>query len=94
MLRSFCSLLFSTVGVGGRRGVSTQRKVAVAIDKPCFPMAPADVDSPEFCLGLQTLLSLKVRHPCLGLTQNSRRGRRLRVEAQISLARKTDKCET
>jgi hypothetical protein len=29
--------------------------------QPCFPMVPADVDSPEFCLGLQTLLSLKVR---------------------------------
>lgn len=28
--------------------------------QPCFPMVPADVDSPEFCLGLQTLLSLKL----------------------------------
>lgn len=27
----------------------------------CFQMIPADVESPEFCLGLQTLLSLKVR---------------------------------
>ncbi|XP_076796736.1 nuclear receptor-interacting protein 2 isoform X1 [Arvicanthis niloticus] len=45
-----------------------------------------DVDSPEFCLGLQTLLSLKVRHPCLDLTQSARTGRRLRVEAPIGLA--------
>lgn len=42
-------------------------------------MVPADVDSPEFCLGLQTLLSLKVRHPCLGLTQNARTGKRIRL---------------
>lgn len=61
--------------------------------QPCFPMVPADVDSPEFCLGLQTLLSLKVRHPCLALTQNARRGRRLRVEAQIRLARKMERYE-
>lgn len=27
----------------------------------CFQTIPADVESPEFCLGLQTLLSLKVR---------------------------------
>lgn len=57
-------------------------------------MVPADVDSPEFCLGLQTLLSLKVRHPCLALTQNARRGRRLRVEAQIRLTRKMERHET
>lgn len=55
--------------------------------QPCFPMVPADVDSPEFCLGLQTLLSLKVRCPCLGLTQNARTDRRVRVEAPIRLAR-------
>ncbi|XP_059112903.1 nuclear receptor-interacting protein 2 isoform X2 [Peromyscus eremicus] len=53
-----------------------------------------DVDSPEFCLGLQTLLSLKVRHPCLGLTPNSRRGGRLKVEAQSRLSRKMERCET
>lgn len=57
-----------------------------AQSQPCFPMVPADVDSPEFCLGLQTLLSLKVRHPCLDLTQSARTGRRLRVEASIGLA--------
>lgn len=55
------------MGTEGGVVVSAQRKMAVAIDKPCFPMAPADVDSPEFCLGLQTLLSLKVSMPMLGL---------------------------
>jgi hypothetical protein len=52
--------------------MSTKRKVPVTMNSFfCFSTVSADVESPEFCLGLQTLLSLKVRYPHLGLTQNA-----------------------
>lgn len=56
----------------------------------CFQMIPADVESPEFCLGLQTLLSLKVRmmlalDPHCGLTQRAGKGgKRHRCGAWVS----------
>lgn len=49
---------------GGKEGARADRRAAVTPrypPEPCFQMVPADVESPEFCLGLQTLLSLKVR---------------------------------
>lgn len=48
--------------------------------KSCFHVVPADVESPEFCLGLQTLLSLKVRRVLVlwGLTEGWER-----QEAQV-----------
>lgn len=58
----------------------------------CFHVVPADVESPEFCLGLQTLLSLKVRRTLAlwGLTKGwEREARSTGVEAWVRFQGKT-----
>ena len=46
---------FSGLGGGGKRRARADG------GQQCPQMVPADVESPELCLGLQTLLSLQVR---------------------------------